>query len=207
MTWTWNLRAFLDSFLIFHVESDASHVAWISAVSGFGPCLSIPLPPAYFQPCYLASSSWKLPAKWGSSFNSWGFAVSLTPDYFPRFCVHSSPPSTMPLSSGNTELLIRLYIIWNPALPCLPMLFLFSGLSCWLEYPSPPPVAWLIPTPPNTHLFWEIFLNLPSSSQLLAAFLPSLWLDNFFLFLFFKCFYYVLFVSPLCTSIAVVGTK
>ena len=112
-----------------------------------GPA-SIPLPPAYFQPCYFASSSLKVVSK-VRFFNSRGFSVSLTPDYFSRFCVCSSPPSPTPLSSGNTELLMRLCVIWTPALPCLPCYFSSKGYPAdWSILPCLL-LAWLIPTPPK----------------------------------------------------------
>lgn len=133
--WTWNLNGSLDSFLIFHMQSDVSHVAWICAISGFWPCLQ---PTCGFIIYYLVV--YKLPPEWCSSSGLWDFSVSVITDYFSRISLPLLS-CLLPLSSSNTELLTCLYIIWNPALPCLPVLFLFSGPSCWLEYPSLPPVA------------------------------------------------------------------
>lgn len=146
VTWTCNLRAFLDSFLIFqHSVRCQSCSLNLCAVCGFGPRLSVPLPPAYFWPYYLSPSSLKVASKVVFFLQLMRFFSE--PDTWLFFQVLCPPPTPTPLSCSNTELLICLYIIWNPLLPCLPVLFLFSGLSCWLEYLPLPPVAWIIPSP------------------------------------------------------------
>lgn len=139
---TWNLRGFLDSFLIFHIQSDASHVAWISVLSlDFGP---VSLFTASSPLSGLVLIIWQFKSCPQSGVLSPVHAIFQWAWYLIVFPGSAFLPLSLPapLSSSTTELLICLYIIWNPALPCLPVLFLFSGLSCWLEYPSLPPVAW-----------------------------------------------------------------